>query len=196
MFAAHNMNVINCSVWCCCCHHQHHHYAIGGAIAIVDVTAVFQTKLIFKHYDLNVRISILPEIKLHIFKREKKGEKGAELLCKQWNSHVFFRFRFRGVDFFFCSVLCARLLESTRAKHLHTYIISTIITEVCVRNAHTCDIKRMRIKSRCKNNRCYDCDRIVYGGQWRWTASFALCAHTFTKRLVVVRSYVHSLART
>lgn len=117
MFAAHNMNVINCSVWCCCCHHQHHHYAIGGAIAIVDVTAVFQTKLIFKHYDLNVRISILPEIKLHIFKREKKGEKGAELLCKQWNSHVFFSFSISRCRFLFlfCFVCAPSGVDSCEA---------------------------------------------------------------------------------
>lgn len=83
-----------------------------NAIA-VDVTAVFgQMKLIFKHYDLNVRISILPEIKFS----EKKGRKRhTELLCKQLNRHVLFR------DFSLGSVLFC-VLDSRKAfAHIHHY---------------------------------------------------------------------------
>lgn len=198
MFEAHIMSVIGCSVY----------DAIAAIISIIITPLTecyrrwcyscffFQTKLIFKHYDLNVRISILPKIKYTFLEAgEKKGEKGAELLCKQINSHVFFRFRFFSV--LFCGfALWIDLCEEF--AYIIIIIIIISLLKVCAQCAICAYLWYKKNANRCvRNNRCYDRNRFVYGGQWRWTASFALCAHTQSPNVCwsFNRSCVRSCAR-
>lgn len=131
-------------MWCYCCHHQHHHYAIGSVISLsMMLQLFFQTKLILKHYDLNVRISISPENKLLIFKKQrKKGRKRRRTAVQTIKQPCFFC----SISFF-CSVSCgfALWIDSCEAfayiYHRHHHYCRC----VRARNAHTCDIKRIRV---------------------------------------------------